>query len=148
MAAFERVDCILSIGHITEVLAPDVNGILSLGQNTIQWAHGLEDNASCRMRRLRAQVDTGNGAPAKLPFEEVQINALEQGRNRRENAGGADQGWAQPQDEGGEELRLSLAACQSRGTKRRDKDYPLSIYITGVARCRKRRGTRVGNVPV
>ena len=26
-------------------LAQDVNGILSLGQNTIQWMHGLEDNA-------------------------------------------------------------------------------------------------------
>ena len=81
MAAFERVDCILSIGHIIEVLAPDVNDILSLGQNTIQWAHGLEDNASCGMRRLRAQVDTGDREPAELPVEEVPLDSLGQRRH-------------------------------------------------------------------
>ena len=80
MAAFERVDCNLSIGHIIEVLAPDVNGILSLGQNTIQWAHGLEDNASRSLRRLRASVDTRNGEPAELPVEEVPLDPVGQRR--------------------------------------------------------------------
>jgi hypothetical protein len=42
-----------------EVLPQDVNSILSLGQNTLQCRHGLEDNAGRRVRRLWAQVDTG-----------------------------------------------------------------------------------------
>ncbi len=66
MAAFERLDCILSIGHSIELLAQDVNGILSLGQNTIEWAYGLDDNADRGMRRLRASLDTRNRGTAKL----------------------------------------------------------------------------------
>lgn len=66
MATFERLDCILSIGHIIELLTKDVNGSLSLGQNTIQWQHGMEDNEGRGMRRLRASLDTRNGGTAKL----------------------------------------------------------------------------------
>ena len=93
MAAFERPDCILSIGHIIGSLAQDVNGILSLGQNTIQWTHGLEDNAGRGMRRLRTSVDTRNGEPAELSVKAVSLNVVEQGWDRRQDAGGADQGW-------------------------------------------------------
>jgi hypothetical protein len=80
MATFERLDCILSIGHIIELLAQDVNGILSLGQNTIQWAYGLDDNADRGMRRLRTPVDTRNGEPAELSVKAVSLNIVEQRR--------------------------------------------------------------------
>ena len=77
MATFERLDCILSIGHIIELIAQDVNGILSLGQNTIQWAYGLDDNADRGMRRLRTSVDTRNGEPAELSFQKMPLNPVE-----------------------------------------------------------------------
>jgi hypothetical protein len=52
--------------------------ILSFGQNTIQWLHGLGENAGRRMRRLRAQMDTGVGASAELSVEEVPLDVMEQ----------------------------------------------------------------------
>lgn len=80
MAAFKRPDRIVSIGHIIKVLAQDVNSSLSLGQNTIQWTHGLEDNAGRGMRRLRTSLDTRNGEPAKLSVEEVPLDPVGQRR--------------------------------------------------------------------
>jgi hypothetical protein len=77
-----------------EVLDPDVNSIMSVGQNTIQCLYGLEDNASCCMRRVRAQVDTGDREPSELPIQAVSFNALEQRRHRRQDERGADQGRA------------------------------------------------------
>gem|GEM_PF-5874838 len=70
----------MSIGQIIGLLAQDVNGILPLGQNTIQWMHGLEDNAGRGMRRLRTSVDTRNGEPAELSVKAVSLNIVEQRR--------------------------------------------------------------------
>jgi hypothetical protein len=49
---------------------------------------------------MRAQVDTRDGEPAKLPIKEVPLNPLEQGRRGRQDSGGENHGWAQPQAEG------------------------------------------------
>jgi hypothetical protein len=46
------------------------------------------------MRRLRAQVDTGDREPAELPVEEVPLDPVGQRRPRRQDAGVADQDWA------------------------------------------------------
>jgi len=48
-------------------------------------------------------VDTRNGESAKLPLEEVPLDPVEQGRRGWQDAGGADQGWAQPEEHGKEE---------------------------------------------
>ena len=45
----------------------------------------MEDNAGRRLRRLRASVDTRNREPAKLPLQEVPLNLVEQGRDRRQD---------------------------------------------------------------
>jgi hypothetical protein len=63
-----------------EAFTQDVNGIMSLEQNAVQWQHGLDENAGRRLRRVRASVDTGVGKSAKLPFEEMSLNLVEQGR--------------------------------------------------------------------
>jgi hypothetical protein len=44
-------------------------------------------------------VDTGGRESANLSIEEMPLNTLEQRRYARQNAGSANQGWAQPQDE-------------------------------------------------
>lgn len=41
----------------------------------------MEDDAGRRMRRLRAQVDTGDGEPTELPVQEMPLNPVEQGRH-------------------------------------------------------------------
>jgi len=51
---------------------------MSLGQNAVQWLHGMEDNADRRLRRLRPQVDTGESEPAQLPVKEMSLNVVEQ----------------------------------------------------------------------
>jgi hypothetical protein len=45
-------------------------------------------------------MDTGVRKPAKLPFEEMSLNALGQRRRRRQDSGRENQGGAQPQAEG------------------------------------------------
>jgi hypothetical protein len=37
----------------------------------------MEDDAGRRMRRLRAQVDTGNREPSELPIQEVSLHVVE-----------------------------------------------------------------------
>jgi hypothetical protein len=64
-----------------EVFTQDVNGILSLGHNAVQWLHGVDKNAGRRLRRVRTSVDTGDGEPTELPFQAVSINSMEQGRH-------------------------------------------------------------------
>src|ERR1700757_1150959 len=75
---------------------PDVNSIMSIRQNTIQWRHGVENDAGRCLRRMRASVDTRNGEPAELPVEEVPLDPMGQRWGRWQDAGGADQGGAQP----------------------------------------------------
>jgi len=43
-------------------------------------AHGLDENADRGMRRLRAQMDTGDREPAELPVEEVPLDSVGQRR--------------------------------------------------------------------
>src|ERR1700675_4326194 len=57
-------------------------------------SHGLDENASRRLRRVRAQVDTRDREPAQLSVEEVSLNLMEQRRYRRQDAECADQGGA------------------------------------------------------
>jgi hypothetical protein len=38
--------------------------------------HGLENNKSCRLRRLRSLLDTSGGAPEALRQHKVPINAM------------------------------------------------------------------------
>lgn len=64
----------------------------------------MEDNADRRLRRLRPQVDSGESEPAQLPVKEMSLNVVGQRRHRRQDTGSADQGWAQPQDEGKEAM--------------------------------------------
>jgi hypothetical protein len=45
-----------------------------------------EDNAGRRLRRLRAQMDTGDPESAKLSSQSVSLNALGQGWHRRQDA--------------------------------------------------------------
>jgi hypothetical protein len=45
-------------------------------------------------------VDTGDPESAKLPVKEVSLNALGQRRRGRQDSGGENHGWAQPQAEG------------------------------------------------
>jgi len=69
----------MSTGHIIRALLREVNGVMSIGQNATM-RYGLEDNAGCSVRRMRAQVDTGDREPAKLSLQEVSVNPVEQGR--------------------------------------------------------------------
>ena len=69
----------------------------------------MDENAGGRVRRLRASLDTGDQESAELPLEEVPLNPVGQGRRRRQDAGGADQSWAKPQERGEEEQRASLS---------------------------------------
>jgi hypothetical protein len=48
------------------------------------------------MRRLRASLDTGGREPTELSQQEMPLNAVEQGWDRRQDAGSADQSGAQP----------------------------------------------------
>ena len=59
-----------------EVLTQDVNSIVSLGHNAILCLYGLEDNAGRGLRCVRAQMDTGDGEPSQLSFEEVSVNSV------------------------------------------------------------------------
>jgi hypothetical protein len=63
-----------------------------IGHNVLQSVYGLEDNAGCGLRRMRTRVDTRESQPFKLPFQEVPLDALGQGRRRWQNAGSPDQG--------------------------------------------------------
>jgi hypothetical protein len=76
---------------------------MSCGHNAIQWRHGLDENADRRMRRLRAQVDTGDREPAKLPVQEMPLDSLGQGRRGRQDARSQNQDGSQSQDHDDEE---------------------------------------------
>ena len=52
---------------------------------------------------MAGTLDTRNGDSAELPLEEVSLNLVEQGRRRRQDAGGADQCGEEPQEHGEEE---------------------------------------------
>ncbi len=67
------------------------------------------------MRRVRAQVDTGDREPAQLSVEEVSLNALGQGRRGRQDSGGENQGGAQPQSESEEEPMIAVLHNHSAG---------------------------------
>ena len=79
--------------------------------------HGVEGDAGRRMRRLRAPMDTGDPEPAELPLEEVPLNAMEQGRGRRQDAGGTDQGREKPQDNSEQEPMMHRIECLTVGTR-------------------------------
>jgi hypothetical protein len=57
---------------------------------------GLEEDAGCGVRRVWAQVDTGIGEPAKLPIQEMPLDAMGQGWRGRADTGSTDQDGAEP----------------------------------------------------
>ena len=77
-----------------------------MGRLLLQSGDGLENHAGCRLRCLRAQVDTGEREPAKLPLQEVPLNPVGQRWRGRQDSGGADQDGSEPQD-GGEEALIT-----------------------------------------
>jgi hypothetical protein len=82
--------------HTSMVFCP--MGILLL-----YFLHGLEDNSSRRLRRLRAPVDTGEQESAKLPIEGMPLNSLGPRRCGRQNTRSPNQSGSEFQNKSEEE---------------------------------------------
>ena len=65
----------------------------------------MEDNAGCRVRCVRAPVDTGSGRPAVMPEKRLPLYLVEQGWGGRQDERGKEEIRA-PAKEGEKALEL------------------------------------------